>query len=137
MSILKDNFKINNPLARINVISSYNCNHQQFNFERQTKNYNELKKMLDKIGIYFTDVYAVKLKTQHGIKYSFVVDTNVNMVWYKYASGKNSLVLNDRKIDISNFLNDTFLYKKDFLKLINYDENNNNDNIDLTIFYYR
>ena len=142
MSIQKNGFRVKDPLTRNNIYFSYSGYHTNYDFDHQVHNYSRLKNLFEQYNIFFTNIHVAKWKPQgrheNGNRVSFVVDTNVNMIWYKYegnsnGSGQNMLIYNRRKCNISSIINHPRLYHDQLLELVrdigNINENNNNENI--------
>ena len=120
------NIKITNPIYsplrdsdNDYIDSSHNFvgSADAFDYKFQTKNYNKLKESLEPLNIYLKKIYAGNI---HSPSYTFVVETNSNIVWFKRAtrgmSANNFLFVGKLKMKLHEWFALTY---NERLELIN------------------
>lgn len=116
--------KILNPYHK-GTANKFYGNVNDFTFDHQWENYDQLCKKLLDVNIHFDKIFSSSIERQmrKSIQYgtTFIVTTNHPQVfWYKYeggcvGSGGNHMLINGKKIKVTEFLN---LNKDGILKLI-------------------
>ncbi len=116
MYLVNSYIKIKNPLIlRANSLN-YECNSDNFEFKSQQKKYDLLKESLEPYNILLTKVYASRWASSNNNgklnRYSFVVESNSHIVWYKYeaesyCSSQNYLYFGKKKMLLNEWLNGT------------------------------
>jgi hypothetical protein len=123
--LVNAHIKIQNPLILIPNSVNYECNPDDFEFKSQQKKYNLLKASLENYNILLTKVYATRWASSDNNyklnRYSFVVETNSHIVWYKYeadsyCSSKSYIFFGKKKMFLNEWLNGTQEYRN---KIIN------------------
>ena len=108
--------KIKNPLILTPNSVNYECNPNDFEFKSQQKKYDLLKTSLENYNILLTKVYATRWASSDNHyklnRYSFVVETNSHIVWYKYeaesyCSSKSYIYFGKKKMLLNEWLNGT------------------------------
>ena len=108
--------KINNPsILRPNSVNQ-ECNPDDFEFKSQQKKYDLLKASLAPYNILLTKVYATRWASADNHnklnRYSFLVESNSHVVWYKYeaesyCSSKSYIYFGKKKMLLNEWLNGT------------------------------
>jgi hypothetical protein len=116
MHLVNAYIKIKNPLLlRLNSVN-HECNPDDFEFKTQQKKYDLLKLSLEPYNILLTKVYATRWASADNNgklnRYSFVVESNSHIVWYKYeaesyCSSQNYIFIGKKKILLNEWLNGT------------------------------
>ena len=90
------------------------CNPDDFEFKSQQKKYDLLKASLEPYNILLTKVYATRWASDDNHyklnRYSFVVESNSHIVWYKYeaesyCSSKSYIYFGKKKMLLNEWLN--------------------------------
>ncbi len=116
--------KIKNPL--LSRPNSVNCEFESdgFEFKSQQKKYNLLKESLEPYNIILTKVYVSRWASANnkGVlnRYSFVVESNSHVVWYKYeaesyCSSKSYIFFGKKKMLLNKWLNGTQEFKNQII----------------------
>ena len=110
MHLVNAYIKIKNPLLLRPNSVNYECNPNDFEFKSQQKKYDLLKLSLEPYNIFLIKVYATRWASvdNHGKlnRYSFVVESNSHIVWYKYeaesyCSSQNYIFIGKKKMLIN------------------------------------
>jgi len=114
--LVNDYIKIKNPLMLRPNSVSYECNPDDFKFKSQQKKYDLLKTSLEPYNILLTKVYVTRWASSDNNyklnRFSFVVETNSHIVWYKYeaesyCSSKSYIYFGKKKMLLNEWLNST------------------------------
>ncbi len=117
--------KIRNPLMLRPNSVNHECNPNDFEFKSQQKKYDLLKASLEPYNIVLTKVYAARWSTNPNNdktnRYSFVVESDSLVVWYKHESdavrsSKNLIYFGKNKMLLNKWLNGTQEFRN---KIIN------------------
>lgn len=101
------------PILRPNSVN-HECNPDDFEFKSQQKKYDLLKASLEPYNILLTKVYASRWASDDNHyklnRYSFVVESNSHIVWYKYeaesyCSSKSYIYFGKKKMLLNEWLN--------------------------------
>jgi hypothetical protein len=116
--------KVSNPYHK-GTLNKFYGNVENFDFNHQKKNYEELSKKLSEVDIRFDKVFSstIERKIRDSIQYGItfiVTTTNPNIFWYKYeaqgtGSGGNHILIKGQKIKTTKFVE---LNKDDIQKLL-------------------
>ncbi len=108
--------KIRNPLMLRPNSVNHECNPEDFEFKSQQKKYYLLKASLAHYNIVLTKVYATRWASADNQgklnRYSFVVESNSPVVWFKYeaesyCSSQNYIYFGKNKMLLNKWLNGT------------------------------
>jgi hypothetical protein len=114
--LVNDYIKIKNPLMLKPNSVNYECNPDDFKFKSQQKKYDLLKTSLEPYNILLTKVYVTRWASSDNNyklnRFSFVVETNSHIVWYKYeaesyCSSKSYIYFGKKKMLLNEWLNST------------------------------
>ncbi len=107
---LTDKVRILNPCYNSDV-SSFFGEVDNFNFEKQTQNYERLKKILARFNIHFELIWEGKFRNEEDKIYSrFLVKSACGRIfWRKYygmsvGSGQNFMYIDGRKVKTTKIL---------------------------------
>lgn len=89
---LSNDRKIQNPLKRKNIIETYVGNIDNYNFERQKKNYDKLIQLTELCNDKLKYIISVTFQRKTSTATTFIAyNDDKSIVWYKYESlGKTS-----------------------------------------------
>ncbi len=127
--VFNKDIKIKNPHTIRNNSVNYECEHHNFDFKIQKKNYDKLKDSLGEFGIMFTKIYASRWSNrgepQNPNKYVFVVETNSQVVWYRYeseadGSAQNYIFMGKKRIKMTTWIESNYDERRIMIEEMNY-----------------